>query len=153
MSRLPPRRGGNPFRPVGDAVLPSPIPAVVAGSGTGPSTGRRGESRLRLGVEAQVVLITGSPRVVVENLSRTGARIAMDHPPQPGESCVLQVCGIEAFGDVVWSRGQRFGIRFDERLPQDAVVAVRRFADDRSTIENAQRQRMARDFVSGSRRW
>ena len=72
----------------------------------GDSPGRRKAARVRLALPGRVIFVTGHESCLLENLSRTGARIRVaDDAPGVGDSAVMMVEGVEAFGVVVWARG------------------------------------------------
>lgn len=126
-----------PFSPIGQ---PTPRPA-----------GRRSAARVRLNIPAKVLLLSGQENCLLDNLSETGARVAVNCvPPRPGSGAVLMMQNFEAFGIVVWSAKERFGIAFETPLSLDVVVRIRDFADHYSAYEQKQRERMARSFVQGA---
>jgi hypothetical protein len=133
MSALP------PFRPRSE-----PLPTKPG------ITGRRAASRVRLLVPAQVMLLTGLTKCVLDDLSQHGARVTLSVPaPRQGSGAVLQIRNIEAFGTVVWVSGQRFGLQFDEPVPLPNVIAIRHYADEYAEHEAQASLRNARVFVQG----
>jgi hypothetical protein len=107
-------------------------------------------SRVRLGIPAKVMLLQGLEACALEDLSQTGAQLVLAGTrPRPGAGAVLKVCGISAFGTVIWVLANRIGLQFDEVLPLDQVVAIRHFADAYAGHEAAMSARNARDFVQG----
>lgn len=115
------------------------------------SIGRRSDARVRLCVPARLLLVDGNLKCVLIDLSRTGASVAVDTAAMPsrGSSAFLVVNGLEAFGTVVWIRGNRCGVHFDEKLALADVVAMREFADKHKPTDRAETERAARDFVQG----
>jgi hypothetical protein len=115
--------------------------------------GRRAASRVRLGIPAQVLLIQGLEKCMLDDLSQSGARVTIAAKlPVPGAGVILRARGLEVFGSVVWSQGARFGILFEEPLPLRDVVNLRHFADAYVDHERAIQRRNARSFVQGSPR-
>jgi PilZ domain len=113
---------------------------------------RRSDPRVRLGVPAKVQFLSGLKSCSLDNLSQRGARIVLaERAPPIGTSGLLQVCKIEAFGEVIWSRGMECGLRFDDKLALKQVVTVRHFSDQQVEIEAAGRRTMVRNFVQGRR--
>jgi hypothetical protein len=113
---------------------------------------RRSDPRVRLGVPAKVQFLSGLKSCRLDNLSQRGARIMLaEKAPAVGASGLLKVCRIEAFGEVIWSRGTACGLRFDDKLPLKEVVNVRHFGDQLVEIEAAGRRTMVRNFVQGRR--
>ncbi|MCH7630009.1 MAG: PilZ domain-containing protein [Proteobacteria bacterium] len=129
-------------------------PFVPPHSPTGQSqTGRRADARVRLGPGLPCTLVTlrGTMMGRVEDVSRTGARIALAGTPPLGAEGVLTIQDVETFGEVVWHRAGRVGFRFDEKLPLESVVRLRHFADDYDGHEEQRRLRIAQEFVTGRR--
>ncbi|MDF8332498.1 PilZ domain-containing protein [Novosphingobium sp. HBC54] len=117
-----------------------------------PITGRRKAARVRLGIPCTVILLSGNHSCLLEDLSQTGARVATAGAlPAAGADAVLLINGIETFGAIRWARNQRFGIKFDEPLALNQVVAIRDFADDYARHEQEQQLRNAREYVLGRR--
>ncbi len=114
--------------------------------------GRRQATRVRLALPGKVILVTGQEPCLIDDLSQTGACVTLaGHTPSIGSSAVLIVNGVEAFGAVVWRRGARFGLCFDEPVARDDVVRLRAIHDHYSALEVAARRNQARDFVQGRR--
>lgn len=135
-------RGGASFT-IMSVIGPPPQPHVYP-------AGRRQAARVRLGIPATVILLGGTYACRLDDLSQTGARVAMTAPlPAPGADAVLTVNRMEMFGTVRWARSQRFGIQFDERLPLERVVAIRHFSDDYAAWAEEQQRRAAREYVQG----
>ena len=112
--------------------------------------GRRQAARVRLALPAKVILITGHKPCLLDDLSQTGAKITVDQTPPPlGDDAVLMVNGVEAFGTVVWRRGNSFGLCFETAMPIDDVVRLRGCHDHFKTLEEQQQLRQAREFVQG----
>jgi len=119
--------------------------------GTAHPSGRRGDSRARLFIPGRLVLRDGTIPCVVEDLSRTGARLALSRGPSVDETGILEVCRIEAFGAGVWLAQGRCGFHFDDPLPIEQVIALRTYADHFTQHQRAENLRMAREFVQGWR--
>lgn len=116
-------------------------------------TGRRADARVRLGlgIPCSLVLLGETVEGRLEDISRTGARIALVNHVAMGSEGVLTVQGVETFGEVVWFRAGRIGFQFDEKLALDSVVRLRHFADSFHDYERRRRERMAQEFVQGRR--
>jgi len=113
---------------------------------------RRNDARVRLGVPAKIQLLSGLTSCRLDNLSQRGARIMLaEVAPAVGARGLLIVCGIEAFGEVIWFRGMACGLRFDQRLPLEQVVAVRHFSDQWTGNEAPGRRPMVRSSLQRSR--
>lgn len=113
-------------------------------------TGRRAVPRARLFVPAEVMLLQGLEKCLLEDLSQHGARIRLGtHMPRPSSGAVLQVKDLDVFGTVVWIEDQRFGLQFDEVVPLPKVVLIRHYADAYGEHEALLSARNARNFVQG----
>ena len=112
--------------------------------------GRRQAARVRLALPAKVILVTGHQPCQLDDLSQTGAKITVDQIPPPlGDDAVLMVNGVEAFGTVIWRRGNSFGLCFEDAMPMADVVRLRGFNDHQQALEQQNRLRHAREFVQG----
>lgn len=125
---------------------------VIQFEDDGPGAGRRKSSRLRLGLPGKVVMITGHEPCRLEDLSQTGACVTMTGMSPPiGDEVVLVAQGVEAFGDVVWRRGKRFGVLFERPLSRDELIRLRAVHDHFRMLEEQQALNRAREFVQGRR--
>lgn len=116
------------------------------------AAGRRQAPRVRLSLPGRVMLVTGYEPCRLEDLSQTGACLTLGSmAPQVGDSVLVEVCGVEAFGTVVWRNGHEFGMVFETPLTRDAVVHLRNRHDHFEELESERRRRQARDFVQGRR--
>ncbi len=112
-------------------------------------TGRRADARLRLSLPAELITLDGQGHAVVENLSRTGARIATRMNLRPKSCCVMRWSGAEAFCTVRWSGGGRCGLVFDSPLSRDELMRARWLDGNLNQVERERWQRWASEFVSG----
>lgn len=92
-------------------------------------TGRRRFSRLRAAVPAQLLTLSARTRASLCDLSLSGAGVWHGGALATGDDCLLRWLEFEAFGSVVWSRGEYAGITFDEPLSKNAVLTTRERAD------------------------
>lgn len=114
--------------------------------------GRRGMARLRLAMPATLLLLAGTYRATLRDLSRSGARIALDQPLKIGSEAVLQAPGFEAFGTVIWQGGGHAGLRFDRMVSEEEMLAMRDYVDNRSERTADLMRQSVREWVTGSRR-
>jgi hypothetical protein len=107
---------------------------------------RRGKARLRLGIPASVLTVHGRSRIMLLDLSETGARLEYE-----GETIghgVLEWLGYEAFATVVRQSGGELGLRFDEPIAQDCVLDTRGWLPAIQQGED-ELTRFAREWVDG----
>ncbi|MBB3861426.1 hypothetical protein GGQ88_002710 [Novosphingobium hassiacum] len=129
-----------------------PLPAPATPPGNIPP-GRRSNARVRLHIPARLILLSGVQHCILEDLSVTGAAIIPQETlPPVGTSGILQCNGVEAFGNIQWSRYGRCGIMFDEPLPLANVIALRHVADAYEDNERERFRDSARAWVQGSTR-
>jgi len=95
-------------------------------TGHGRGAGRRLTARVRLALHGEIVVGRGHEPCLLDNLSLTGASLTIgNHAPSVGETVVLIVHGIEAFGSVIWRKGPHFGLQFDAAVARDDVIRLR----------------------------
>ena len=111
---------------------------------------RRGYARLRLGIAAQLQTLDGVQKVRLVNLSQGGAHVILSRI-EPIRQAFLSWLGFEAFGDIVWRRGEHVGIRFDRLLPIGHLVETRRCAPSVLQHEQHDLEDNARTWVTGDR--
>jgi len=123
------------------------VPATVPA----PRTGRRAAARLRLGIEARLVTLGGTLCCRLLDLSRGGARVALDPALACGDGGILQVGGFEIFGEVVRSERGSNALFFEEPLGDDHVLAIRAHAEGLERERSDVLRKAARDWVTGGR--
>src|SRR5690606_41805934 len=89
-----------------------------------PEMHRRGHARLRLGIEAELMTLDGRKRVMLMDLSQSGARVRLSEPGKLRQA-VLYWIGFEAFGVVVWQDGRDIGVEVEVPIREAAVLAPR----------------------------
>ncbi|MBC2652550.1 PilZ domain-containing protein [Novosphingobium flavum] len=113
--------------------------------------GRRREARLRVRLEAQLITLDGTVRMVMADLSRNGARVS-GHLPRLRlkQQAIIQWTQFEAFGIVAWIDGNQCGLEFDEPLPHQVLVKTREIHDTAPLQSDRELARgAARAFVQG----
>lgn len=119
----------------------------------GADRGRRGRSRLRVRLPARLVTRTLTKQVILADLSLTGAKVATDAELKLGTEVVLEWGKFEAFGEVVWCRGQFCGIAFFDPIAQGVLLATRDL-DDTSHLprDRDMLREVAQGWVKGGTR-
>ncbi len=87
--------------------------------------GNRAMARIATGMAATLILPGRSVTCRLENISRKGCRIQLTELPRLGETVVVRVDRVDAFGAVTWVRGPRCGITFDNPVPVEALERIR----------------------------
>ncbi len=76
----------------------------------------RTEPRMKVLLTGELSSRRGSVSCRVVDISRGGACIDADRAHEQGEDVCFRRGGLQAKARVVWSRGRRFGIRFDDPI-------------------------------------
>lgn len=124
----------------------TPIDGPVVG-------GRRHCSRLRVRLPARLVTHTETRRVILADLSLTGARLLTQGALRDGQEAVLEWDRHEAFGAVVWQEGPACGLLFFDPIDEATLMATRgiddaaRLPQDRELV-----RQIARQWVEGATR-
>ncbi len=98
--------------------------------------GRRGRSRLRTSLPAQITSLLGTYNVVLEDISLTGARVCIvdrrgnTETPRAKALLVLEWFGFDAFGEVTWRMGDRLGIAFEQIIAPAVLIKTRDMEDE-----------------------
>jgi len=106
-------------------------------------TGRRGRSRLRTCLPAQITTLHGMFKAELEDISLTGARVRItdrrgnDGTPRKGGAIILEWFDFEAFGEISWGSGAWLGIRFDEIIAPSVLIQTRDFGDEQRASRQA----------------
>ncbi len=81
----------------------------------------RGAVRHKL-FEPVLMRIDGIPiRAHLLDLSRSGALAHAEAPPLPGARAAIEGIGLLVPARIVWVRAKRFGLQFDQMVPQSMV--------------------------------
>ena len=75
--------------------------------------------------------LSSRARVAVRNISCTGAMVEGEAVPQPGRDLILKAETLDLFCSVIWSDGQRCGLRFDEPLSPEQVLELHRITPEK----------------------
>jgi len=113
--------------------------------------GRRSNARVRLQIPATFTLLSGAHKCLLSNLSRSGARVAIDPPPKVGDCGILRCTELDAFCVVVWVHGGECGVEFEDVEPIDLVQALRWYSDNYSEYQQGELLRTVREWVSGGK--
>jgi len=82
----------------------------------------RRQHRSQVVIAAALEMSGGSHEVKVCNLSVDGALVEGNHLPVEGSQVRLRRDELNASAKVVWVRGQRAGLAFNDKLPPEAVL-------------------------------
>ena len=96
------------------------------------NVGRRRDSRLRLNVPGRLITLTGTHKIVLRDISQSGAKLVLPDDVQQGEDGVLEWLEFETFGTIVWKANGLAGMAFDEAVPNPVLLATRQTFDSRA---------------------
>ncbi|MDE2412561.1 MAG: PilZ domain-containing protein [Sphingomonadales bacterium] len=115
--------------------------------------GRREQSRLRLRLPCRLITRDGDAKVILTDLSQTGARVQTAANLAAKGEAVLLWFGMEAFGSVVWTRTGLCGFRFFDPIPHNWLI-VSRDLDETNAVRDEREvaRQIAREWVAGVRR-
>ena len=101
-------------------------------------------------MEARVETVLGRNSAFILNLSCNGAMIHSADLPAVDASVVLRCGPLDVMGTVIWVQHERFGIQFDEAIPEEVVVNMRREADEtaRDAVHRDGRRRLGSGPIS-----
>lgn len=77
-------------------------------------------------IAGSVATIHGSKPVLVQDLSRDGAKLLGRHLPEPGQELLLRASELAVLGRVAWARNEQRGLVFEgeERLSAGTCLAL-----------------------------
>ena len=109
---------------------------------------RRAHPRLCLGIAAELIGLSGTQRVILQDLSATGAKVQLQSPKAISKG-VLRWLNFEVFGDIAWQQDDWCGLNFDRPLSNGCLFDTRAAAPGLLAIARRNRFRHAEDFVKG----
>ena len=112
--------------------------------------GKRLASRLRTRLPARLVTLDGEYRVILLDLSCTGASVRRDGLLFEAGNAILQWMGHEAFCIARWNQAGQCGLAFDQPIPLEWVLATRDHDATERLPDDAELERhRAREWVTG----
>jgi hypothetical protein len=78
---------------------------------------QRTQGRLAVRLVAKLASKVRNHSAILENISKSGAKLSIDSPPQVGSEVILQWHGNELFGTVSWTSPTQCGLVFDTIVP------------------------------------
>lgn len=95
------------------------------GSARPAASGRqRTQGRLAVRLVARLASRVKTHSGILENISKSGAKLAIDKPPQVGSEVILNWHGNELFGRVSWASATHCGLEFDTVVPPALLEAT-----------------------------
>ena len=105
--------------------------------------------RRRVVLRGRVESLNGHFPVSVKNLSCTGAMVEGASVPLSGRDVILRAGTLDCFATVVWSEGNRCGLRFDEPIDMADVLALHQITAEH--VEHQEMQSMVEWFQTQGR--
>lgn len=109
---------------------------------------RRNHSRLRLGIDANVLGFDGPQSVLLHDLSSTGAKILLERDETFSQG-ILGWLEFEAFGEIVWRRGRWCGMQFAKPVTDECLLKTREASPTLKAEAEEELRQHAKDFVTG----
>jgi hypothetical protein len=86
--------------------------------------GRRAAARQRVMIVGSAVTLDGTKSILVENVSRSGAKLRGRHLPAIGKQVLVWMEGADALGRVAWTGFDQCGVAFDPPLEERALAGL-----------------------------
>jgi PilZ domain len=106
----------------------------------GDKHGARFFNRLRLGASASLVLTHETRPCLIDDISRTGARLRIAHPPMIRQSLVLAFHELRVFATVMWLDEGECGLLFDQPLDLEDMQGMLWITENRAVYERICRE-------------
>lgn len=114
------------------------------------SYGKRSAGRLRTRIPARLITLDGEFRVILNDLSCTGASVGKQALALRSGNAVLQWLNFETFGVIRWGKDGLCGIEFERPIPEAWVLTTRSHDEHQRLPDDAElKRRAARDWVTG----
>ena len=84
---------------------------------TSQSGRKRTQGRLAVRLVARLASKVRTHSAILENISKSGAKLSIENPPQVGSEVILQWHGNELFAQVSWTSSTQCGLVFASTVP------------------------------------
>ena len=105
---------------------------------------QRTQGRLPVRLVAKLASRMRTHSAILENISKSGAKLALDNAPQVGSEVILQWHGNELFGRVTWTSPTQCGLVFDAIVPPGSNVNGADTGWEAASLRRSQRRRPRR---------
>lgn len=85
---------------------------------------KRTQGRLAVRLVARLASRVRTHSAILENISKSGAKLTIDNPPPVGSEVILQWHGNELFGEVSWISPTQCGLVFAAMVPPDLLQST-----------------------------
>ena len=99
------------------------------------ASGHRGANRLRLGVPAQLQLTHEVRSCLLDDISKSGARLRITQPLAPHQTAVLSFHELKLYATVMWCKGAECGIRFEQPIELEDMQGMLWITENRELYE------------------
>ena len=113
--------------------------------------GRRKAPRSNAPLLVALSTVTQDFRAAIVNISQSGMRLSAPELPAEGEELMFRADRVQAFGKVIWKRGNECGLEFETPLSSAEADALRQAAnlpsgialsaEEKATLEDWQLRR------------
>ena len=85
---------------------------------------QRTQGRLAVRLVAKLTSKARTQSAILENISKRGAKLVIDNPPEKGSDVILRWHGNELFGRVSWTSPTHCGLAFASLVPPALLEAT-----------------------------
>lgn len=111
--------------------------------------GSRHFNRLRLGAPASLVLTHQTRTCLIDDISRTGARLRIQQVVTERQSAILVFHELQLFSRVMWCRGNECGLHFDTALDPEDMQGMLWIKENRELYDRICNQAHALEWIEG----
>jgi hypothetical protein len=114
---------------------------------------KRNQGRLDVRLHASIKTLSGSRAAILENISKSGAKLCVQVAVTKGSQVVVEWHGYEAFGTVAWASPTHCGVIFSSPVTE-AVLRATVDINEKLALPDDDADRIAaREWASGSARF
>ena len=114
---------------------------------------KRTQGRLEIRLHATIRTLSGSHSVVLENISKKGAKLSVQAGLKKGSQVVLQWHGYEAFGTVSWSSSTHCGVILSSKVAESVLRSTLDLNETSYVPKEDTARLAARAWADGSTRF
>lgn len=100
-----------------------------------PGPGHRNANRLRLGVPAQLQLTHETRKCLLDDISKSGARLRITRQLTPHQTAILTFHELKLYATVMWCKGAECGIKFDQPLDLEDMQGMLWITENRELYQ------------------
>jgi hypothetical protein len=114
---------------------------------------KRNQGRLDVRLHATIKTLSGSRAAILENISKSGAKLSVQDTVAKGSQVVVEWHGHEAFGTVAWSSATHCGVILSSPVTEAVLRSTLDLNETVGLPEDDADRIAARDWAIGSARF